>query len=93
MLTLTDNARHAVQDITDRAGVPDQGGLRIASSPTQEGSFELSVVAEPPAGDTVVDAHGARVYLEPEASAVLAEQRLDAVASDQGPGFVLTPQD
>jgi len=30
MLTLTDNARLAVQDIAARAGLPEEGGLRIA---------------------------------------------------------------
>ena len=30
MLTLTDNARTAVQDLTAQAGVPEGGGLRIA---------------------------------------------------------------
>ena len=29
MLTLTDNARHAVQDIATRACLPDDGGLRM----------------------------------------------------------------
>ena len=27
MLTLTDNARHAVQDIATRAGLPDDGSV------------------------------------------------------------------
>ena len=44
MLTLTDNARHAVQDIATRAGLPDDGGLRIAKSQQESGSFELSLV-------------------------------------------------
>lgn len=92
MLTLTDNARTAVQDIAERAGLPEQGGLRIAQSPTKDGSFELSLVAEPPAGDNVVETEGARVYVEPETSAVLADQQLDAVQSPEGPGFLLAAQ-
>ncbi|MBX9245584.1 hypothetical protein ICW40_12305 [Actinotalea ferrariae] len=93
MLTLTDNARHAVQDIAERAGLPEQGGLRIAQSPAQDGSFELSLVAEPPAGDDVIAAtEGAHVYVEPETAAVLADQQLDAVQSEEGPGFLLAAQ-
>lgn len=92
MLTLTDNARAAVQDIAERAGLPEQGGLRIAPSPAQDGSFELSLVAEAPAGDSVIDAERAKVYLEPETSAVLADQQLDAVQSEAGPGFLLAHQ-
>ncbi len=34
MLTLTENARHAVEDIAERAGLPEAGGLRIAEADT-----------------------------------------------------------
>lgn len=92
MLTLTENARTAVQDIAERAGLPEEGGLRIAPSATQDGSFELSLVAQAPAGDRVIDAEGAKVYVEEETSAVLADQTLDAVQSEEGPGFLLAHQ-
>ena len=92
MLTLTDNARTAVQDIATRAGLPTDGGLRIAEA-AQAGSFELSLVAEPVAGDDVIDAGGARVYVEPSTAEILVDQRLDAVPSPEGTGFVLAPQD
>ena len=91
MLTLTDNARLAVQDIAARAGLPEEGGLRIAES-EQAGAFELSLVAEPVAGDEVIETGGARVYVEPSTSGVLADQALDAVPSAEGTGFLLTPQ-
>ncbi|EYR64325.1 adhesin [Actinotalea ferrariae CF5-4] len=93
MLTLTDNARHAVQDIATRAGLPDDGGLRIAPSPRESGSFELSLVPAPVDGDQVIEADGTRVFLESEASEVLADQQLDAAASPEGVGFMLAPQD
>lgn len=92
MLILTDNARHAVQDIASRAGLPAEGGLRIAQSDQQSGSFELSLVPAPVEGDEVVEAEGTRVFVEPETSQVLADQQLDATASDEGTGFLLAPQ-
>ena len=93
MLTLTDNARHAVQDIAVRAGLPHEGGLRIVESEQQMGSFELSLVAAPVEGDQVIEVDGARVFVEPTTSVVLADQKLDAEASDDGPGFLLAPQE
>lgn len=93
MLTLTDNARHAVQDISARAGLPEQGGLRIVESEQQGGSFELSLVTAPVDGDQVIEAEGARVFVEPTTSVVLADQKLDAAASDEGTGFLLAPQE
>lgn len=91
MLTLTDNARAAVQDIATRAGLPEDGGLRIAASP-QAGAFELSLVAEPVDGDDVIDAGRAHVFVEPATSERLADQELDAVPSAEGTDFMLTPQ-
>lgn len=92
MLTLTDNARSAVQDIAQRAGLPEDGGLRIAEA-SQAGNFELSLVAAPVDGDEVIEAGGARVYVEPTTSEMLADQKLDAVPSPEGTGFLLAPQD
>ena len=92
MLTLTDNARHAVQDIATRAGLPDEGGLRIAQSAEQSGSFELSLVAEPVAGDALIEADGTKVYVEPQTAAVLEDQQLDAAATVDGASFLLAPQ-
>ncbi|MBC7290774.1 MAG: Fe-S cluster assembly protein HesB [Actinotalea sp.] len=92
MLTLTDNARHAVQDIATRAGLPDDGGLRIAQSQQEAGSFELSLVPAPVDGDQVIDAEGTRVFVESQTSEVLADQQLDAAASPEGVGFMLAPQ-
>ena len=91
MLTLTDNARHAVQDIAVRAGLPE-GGLRIAESEAQEGSFELSLVPAPVEGDEVIDTGGARVFVEPATSTVLADLKLDAAPSPEGTEFLLARQ-
>jgi Fe-S cluster assembly iron-binding protein IscA len=92
MLALTDNARHAVEDIAARAGLPEEGGLRIAESQAQAGNFELSLVAAPVDGDEVIEEGGARVFVEPTTAAILADQKLDAAPSPDGTGFLLAPQ-
>jgi Fe-S cluster assembly iron-binding protein IscA len=93
MLSLTANARHAVQDIAERAGLPKEGGLRIVESGEHEGSFELSLVSAPVEGDEVIDLERARVYVEPATSEVLTDQTLDAASSPEGTGFLLAPQE
>ena len=92
MLALTDNARHAVQDIATRAGLPEEGGLRIAESAAQAGSFELSLVPAPVDGDEIIEEDGARVFVEPTTATILADQQLDAAPSPEGTGFLLAPQ-
>ena len=92
MLALTENARHAVADIAARAGLPDEGGLRIAESQAQAGNFELSLVPAPVEGDEVIEADGARVFVEPTTATILADQKLDAAPSPDGTGFLLAPQ-
>lgn len=93
MLTLTANARHAVRDIAARAHLPRRGGLRIAESRERAGAFEVSLVEEPVAGDEVIEADGARVFVEPRTATVLTDQQLDAAASPEGTGFLLAPRD
>jgi iron-sulfur cluster assembly protein len=92
VLTLTDNARTAVQDLTTQAGVPEGGGLRIAESAEQAGSFELALVPGPQPDDTVVENGEAKVFVESTTVETLADLTLDADPQAQGPAFVLTPQ-
>jgi Fe-S cluster assembly iron-binding protein IscA len=91
VLTLTDNARTAVQTLTSKAGLPDEtGGLRIAQQ--DAGGFELALVPEPFPGDDVVTDGTSRVYVDPEASVTLADQRLDVEPAATGTLFTLAPQ-
>ena len=92
MLTLTDNARTTVQDLSDNAGLPDGGGLRIATSSSDNGGFDLVLVAEPVAGDAVVDAGRTKIFLEETASEALTDQQLDADPSNAATSFSVTPQ-
>ena len=90
MLTLTENARNAVETLTTRAGLPDEGGLRIAEQ--DDGGFQLELVAGPAAGDDVVGEPDARVYVDPRTAQTLADQQLDVEATNDGTVFTLTPQ-
>ena len=91
VLTLTDTARTAVHTLTTKAGLPDEtGGLRIAQQ--EAGGFALALVPEPFPGDDVVTDGSTRVYVDPEASATLADQRLDVEPAADGTMFTLGPQ-
>ncbi|ANC31544.1 Fe-S cluster assembly protein HesB [Isoptericola dokdonensis] len=93
MLTVTENARTAVGTLAEQAGVPAEGGLRIAQSADQPGNFELALVPAPQPEDQVVDEQGqTHVFVDSEAAIALATLELDAQPSTEGPGFVLSPQ-
>ncbi|MGV8967830.1 MAG: iron-sulfur cluster biosynthesis family protein [Cellulomonas sp.] len=92
MLTLTENARTTVQDLADTAGLPETGGLRIAASSSDRGGFDLALVAEPEPGDAVVEAGTVKVFLEPTAAEVLADQTLDADPTNATTSFTVVPQ-
>ena len=85
MLTLTEKAQAAVQDLTKDVEQPS-AGLRIASELDQ---LAVSVVTQPQLTDVVVDAGDARVYIAQDAAAVLDDQTLDAAQTPEGVGFTL----
>lgn len=93
MLTVTENARTAVDTLAEQAGVPAEGGLRIAQASDQPGNFELALVPAPQPDDQVVDEQGqTHVFVDSGAAVALDTLELDAQPSTEGPGFVLTPQ-
>ncbi|HEX4724316.1 MAG TPA: iron-sulfur cluster biosynthesis protein [Pseudonocardiaceae bacterium] len=88
MLALTPAAVEVVTSLTAASGVPETGGLRIASTgesqTPQASTLELAVVEGPAQNDEVVGAHGARIFLEHEAAGFLADKVLDGQLDDQG---------
>ena len=82
MLTLTDNAATQIRGLVDQPDIPDEGGVRIASS--ADGALTLSIAPGPTDGDAVVDKDGARVFLEPEADQLLDGRQLDAGVDPEG---------
>jgi iron-sulfur cluster assembly protein len=95
MLALTDNAVEAVQEILASSDeVPEAGGLRLVAEPAGgRMNFQLSVVALPAEDDEVVDAEGARVFLDPEAASLLGDKILDASIESNQVAFTITDQE
>jgi Fe-S cluster assembly iron-binding protein IscA len=86
MMVLTEAAAEVVKSVTAVPQAPDGAGLRITSiaEPTTPGSLELATAAGPHENDQVVEAAGARVFLEPAAAAYLQDKVLDAQVDAQG---------
>jgi iron-sulfur cluster assembly protein len=84
MLTLTDGAVSAIKNLTSKPELPAQTGLRLMAHGDEEGSFQLTLVQGPMAGDQIVEERGARVYVEPAAAEVLEDKALDAQVNEQG---------
>ncbi len=80
MLTLTDNARTAIQALTAPTDEAPTPGLRIAAAPGADlhsADLDLDVAATPAPGDSVVEDEGARVFLDAAAAQALDGQTLD----------------
>ena len=87
MLVLTEAAAEAVKSVTSNPQVPEGAGLRIAPSAPDSGSnadFQLTAALVPAEDDQVIEAAGARVFLEPQAAAYLEDKVLDAQVDEQG---------
>jgi iron-sulfur cluster assembly protein len=83
MLVVTEQATTVILQLVDRPEMPDDAGLRIAS--TEPGNPKLTVTTDTPEeGDQVVESNGARVYLEPESAQLLDDKILDARVDDSG---------
>jgi Fe-S cluster assembly iron-binding protein IscA len=83
MLTLTENAVTVIRNLTDQQEVPEGAGLRIATDESA-GALTLSLATEPEDGDQVLDASGARLFLDSEAAELLDDKALDAAVDPQG---------
>jgi iron-sulfur cluster assembly protein len=87
MLVLTEAAAEAVKSVTSTPQAREGAGLRIASSfpqPQEPGALQVTAAAGPGQDDQVVEAAGARVFLEPQVAAYLEDKVLDAQIDAQG---------
>jgi iron-sulfur cluster assembly protein len=84
VLTLTSNAAQAIRDLTAAVPEPSQSGIRISSQGDDATSLTLTLAMAPEPADAVVEAEGARVYLDPVAATVLEDKSLDAGADELG---------
>ncbi len=93
MLTLTETAATVVKSIVDRDPNVTDGALRIGTGPGGDREFEIAVVAQPEAGDAIVENDGARLFVAESASAILTDKALDAQVGENGSvTFALVPQ-
>ena len=83
MLTVTENAVTEIRNLTDQPQAPEGGGVRIATDPTV-GNLTLSLAATPAEDDTVLDADGARLFLDSSTTTLLDDKTLDAVTDPSG---------
>lgn len=83
MLTLTETATTVVKTIVAQDPNAEASGLRINGEPGAP-NLTVAVVAAPEAGDSVVEAEGARVFLEENAAIALSEKTLDAAVGEDG---------
>lgn len=87
MLILTEAAAVAVKSVTSTPQASEGAGLRIASSvpqPRDPSALQLSPEQGPGQGDQVIEAAGARVFVEPQAAAYLDDKVLDAQIDAEG---------
>ncbi|WP_410659707.1 iron-sulfur cluster biosynthesis protein [Amycolatopsis sp. lyj-112] len=95
MLTVTEAAAEAITALTGQEGGED-GGLRFAMHSQQGESPQLavSVAPEPESGDRVLGSEGGpKVFLEPEAAALLDDKVLDVQQDETGEvAFAVLPQ-
>ena len=97
MLVLTEAAAEVVKSVISTPQTPGETGLRIASSapePEDPGALQLTAAVGPDENDQVIEAAGARVFVEPRAAAYLDDKVLDAQLDEQGTArFTLGTQD
>lgn len=91
MLSLTDNAKTAITDITTESGLPAGGGIRLSLTGDEE-QVEMALSPQPEADDEVIEEAGARVFVAQTASRALAAHILDAQEGPDGVGFALLRQ-
>lgn len=93
MLAITNAAADAIKAIVASSeDIPDEGGLRIAATPADDGAgatLALALADEPAAGDQVVDEDGAHVFLEPQAAVALDQAVLDAEVQGESVSFAI----
>lgn len=93
MLALTENAVQAVKHIVAAGETAETGGLRVvAEEAGLDTSLRLTVADVPAEDDDVVEASGARIFLDPKAAALLDDKVLDARVDEDRVAFTIGDQ-
>ena len=83
MLTMTDEAISTIQRIETAPDVPRGSGVRISSN-QGDGGLAFHLAEAPMQGDEVIAESGAVLFVDEQASALLAEKTLDAIVNPDG---------
>jgi iron-sulfur cluster assembly protein len=83
MLELSTNATRVISSLGDRPEFPEGAGVRIGEADGTEG-LAIMPASTPQPADQVVEAEGARVFLDPAAAEVLDDKILDATVDGEG---------
>jgi iron-sulfur cluster assembly protein len=83
VLTLTDRAAETIRILISQPGVPADTGLRMSLQDNEAGTLALSLSAPEP-DDAVIEDAGARVFVQQDAAAMVADRELDAELDEQG---------
>ena len=94
MLALTDSAVEAVKRLVETSDDAEgSSGLRMVVEPAgPRTNLQLSIVPLPAEDDQVIEEQGVRVFLEPEAAALLDDKILDASVDQGEVAFTLAVQ-
>jgi Fe-S cluster assembly iron-binding protein IscA len=97
VLSLTSDATQAIERILKAPGVPDDAGLRIMPvAPTDESEvtseLQVEVANQPDERDAVIEANGARVFVEDSLCGYLDDKTLDAETDRERIRFSLAGQ-
>lgn len=94
MLELTDAAAEAVRAIVGSSDeTAETGGLRVVAEPEgDQVTLQFNVAVVPAEDDDVVEASGARIFMEPVAASLLDDKLLDASIDGDRIAFLLTDQ-
>jgi iron-sulfur cluster assembly protein len=94
MLALTESAVEVVKALVGASDdAVDSSGLRVVAEPAGlRTNLQLRVVPLPAEDDQVIEEEGARLFLEPEAAALLDDKVLDASVEQGQVAFTLGDQ-
>jgi len=84
VLTLTENASTIVKTIVDQSEASDDAGLRFSAEDARDGALNVTTSETAQPGDQVVEADGAKVFLDETAATALGDQVLDATVDQSG---------
>ena len=91
MVTLTETAAKKVMDLRLEEGKPEWAlRIRVVAGGCSGMSYELGWEEETAPGDNVIEAHGVKVFIDPQSAPYLAGSEIDFVENNMmGAGFAI----